>query len=75
MKHYIISNLLNDSTVFGTKNSNQVNDLLSGQYSADKNIRFKISVLRSNLCNSNAYIVVKGRTIVTGTNTAKRRNK
>ena len=75
MKHYIISNLLNNSTVFGTKNSNQVNDLLSGQYSADKNIRFKISVLRSNLCNSNAYIVVKGRTIVTGTNTAKRRNK
>ena len=75
MEHYIISKLLNDSTVFVTKNWNQVNDLLSGQYSADKNIRFKTLMLRSNLCNSNAYIVVKGRTIVTGTNNANRRNK
>ena len=54
MEHYVISKLLNDSTVskFVTKNWNQVNDLLSGQYSADKNISFKISMLRSNLCKA-----------------------
>ena len=77
MEHYIISKLLNNSTVskFVTKNWNQVNDLLSGQYSADKNINFKISMLRSNLCNSNAYIAVEGRTTVTGTDNANRRDK
>ena len=33
----------------------------SGQYSVNKNIRFKTSVLRSNLCDySDVYIVVKG---------------
>ena len=77
MEHYIISKLLNESTVLKlvTKNLNQVNDLLSGQYSADKNTSFKISMLRSNLCNSNANIVVKERTIVTGTDNSNRRNK
>ena len=47
----------------------EVNYLLGGQYSADKNIRFKTSMLRSDLCDYNdAYIVVKGRITVEGTN-------
>ena len=29
----------------------EVNDLSSGKYSGNKNIRFKISMLRSNLCD------------------------
>ena len=38
----------------------KVNDLSSGQYSRKKNIRFKISMLRSNLCHySEVYVVVK----------------
>ena len=38
-----------------------VNDLSSGQYSVNKNRRFKTSMLRSDLCYySGAYIVVKG---------------
>ena len=38
----------------------QLNDSSSGQYSVKKNIRFKVSVLRSNLCDySDAHIVVK----------------
>ena len=62
MEHYKISKLLDYSTVskFVTKKCVEVNDLSSGQYSV-KNIRFKTSMLRSDLCDySDAYIVVKG---------------
>ena len=41
-----------------------------------KNIRFKISMLRSDLCDySDAYIVVRGAMTVGGDNNAKTRNK
>ena len=44
--------------------------------SVDKNIGFKTSMLRSDLCNySNAYIVMKERISVSGTNNASKRNK
>ena len=40
----------------------QVNDLSSGQYSVSKNVRFKTSMLRSELSNySDAYIVMEER--------------
>ena len=44
MEHYKIPKLLNDSTVskFVTKKWIEVKDLSSGQYSGNKNIRFKI---------------------------------
>ena len=52
------------------------NDLSSGQYSDSKNIRFKTSILRSNLCDySDAHIVVKRRISVTDNENANRRNK
>ena len=39
----------------------EVKDLSNGQYSVNKNIRFKTSMVRLDLCNySDAYIVVKG---------------
>ena len=63
MEHYKISKLLNDSTVsiFVTKKWIKVNDLSSGQYSINKNKRYKTSMLNSYLCDySEAYIVVKG---------------
>ena len=63
MEPYKISSLLNDSTVsnFLTKKWVKVNDLSSGQYSDNKNIRFKTSMLRPDLCDYNhACIVVKG---------------
>ena len=78
MKHYKMSKLLNDSTLskFVTKKWIEVNDLSSGQYSVNKNITFKTSMLRSDLCDySDAYIVVKGIISVTGTNGANIRNK
>ena len=62
-EHYKISKLLINSTVskFSTKHWVEVNDLSSGQYSVNKNIRFKTSLLRWHLCGySDAYILVKG---------------
>ena len=63
MEHCKISKLSNNSTVskLVTKKWIEVNDLSSGQYSIDKSLRFKTSVLRSDLCDySDVYIVVKG---------------
>ena len=75
---YKISKLLGDSTVlkFVTKRWVEINDLSSGQYAAKKNVRFKNTVLASDLCDySDAYIVVKERTSVIGNNNANKRNK
>ena len=74
MEHYKIFELLNDSAVskFVTKKWIEVNELSSGQYSTDKYIRFKTSVLRPDLCDyNNAYIVVKERITVDGDNNDK----
>ena len=55
MELFKISKLLNNSTVseFVTKKWIEVNDLSGGQYSVNKNVRFKTSMLRSNLCDYN----------------------
>ena len=48
----------------------EVNDLSSGQYSVNKNIIIKTSLLRSDLCDySDVYIAVKERITVEGDNT------
>ena len=63
MEHCKISKLWRNSIVskFVTKKLVEVNDLSSGQYSANKNKRFKTSILRLNLCDySDPRIVVKG---------------
>ena len=75
MECYKKSKLLNDSTLskFLTNIWIEENDLSSGQYSADKNIRFKTSVLRLNLCDySDAYVAVKGGISVRGNNAEKK---
>ena len=42
----------------------EVNDLSSGQYSVNRTIRSKTSMLRSNVCHfSHAYFAVKGKII------------
>ena len=54
----------------------EANDFSSGQHFAGKNLRFENSMLRSNLCDySDAYIVIKGKIKVRGTNDAIKRNK
>ena len=53
----------------------EVNSLLNGKYSGNKNMRIKNPMLRSYLCDySDTYIVVKGRINVIGTNNANRIN-
>ena len=78
MEHHKISRLLNDLTVskFVTRKWIKVNDLSDGQYSVNKNIRFKTTMLRSNFCNySDVYIVVKGKITVKDNDNANRINK
>ena len=46
------------------------------KYKPSKQIRFKTSVLRSDLCDfSDAYIVVKGTITVTGESNSSRKNR
>ena len=74
LEPYKISKLLSDSTVskFVTKKWIKVNDLSSDQYSVNKNIRFKTSMLRLDLCiYGDEYIAVKGRITVKGDNADK----
>ena len=62
MEHCKISKLLRDSNVskYVTKKWIQVNDLSGDQYSVNKNLIFKISMLRSDLCDySDVYVVVQ----------------
>ena len=60
MKHYKIPEPLSNSSVskFVPKVRVEENDLLSDQYSVNENIRFKTSMLRSDLCDySDAYLL------------------
>ena len=69
MEHNKISRLLNDSTVskFLTRKWIDVNDLSGRQYSANKNVRFKTLMLRSDLrAYSDVYVVLKGTITVKG---------
>ena len=78
MEHHKISELIKDSTVskFVARKWIGVSDLSNGQYSTNKNIRFKSPMLRSDLCNySGAYIVVKRTITVEGTSANNRIDK
>ena len=73
MEYQKITNLLDnkipDDKVprFITKKCMEVHDQSGGTYNANKEIRFKTSTLRSDLCDfSDAYIVVKGIVTVAG---------
>ena len=71
MEYQKITNLLDDSlsktSKFRTKNCFEINDELRGTCNHDKQIRFKTIMLKSSLCDySDAYILVKGKTTITG---------
>ena len=64
MEYQKIANLLdntsNQLSRFRTRNWEEVNDESRGTYAGNK-IKFKTTILRSNLCNfSDAYILLKG---------------
>ena len=78
MEHYEIYKLLNVSNCIKIcyKKWIEVNDLSNGQYSVNKYVRFKTSMLRSDLCDySDAYIVVKETVNVEGNNANNREDK
>ena len=60
MEHYKISKLSNDSSLskFVEKKWIEVNDLSSGQFSVNKNLRFKTLMLRSDLMTIVIHILV-----------------
>ena len=66
----LLGNIFDKLPRFITKKWIEVSDQSGGAYNINKQIRFKTSVLRSDLCDYNdAYIVVKGS--VKGTVSAK----
>ena len=61
---------------FVTKKWIEVYDQSERNYSSNKEIRIKTSILRSDLCDfSDAYIVVEGDITLDGDNNANKRNK
>ena len=61
---------------FITKKWVEMYDQLEKNYSPNKEIRIKTSMLRSDLCDySDAYIVVKGDIILEGDNDANKQSK
>ena len=58
----------NQPSKFRTRNWVKTNDEIRGEYSPNKQIRFKAAMLRSSLCDySDAYILVKGNITVNNT--------
>ena len=75
MEYQKIANLLdsasNKPSKFRTRNCVEENYDVGGPYLPNKQIRFKIAMLRSSLCDySDAYIPVKGNITVNNTATA-----
>ena len=55
----------NQPTKFRTKNWAEINDESRGMYNKDNQIRFKISILKSSLCDYRDPYIVKGTITVT----------
>ena len=71
MEYQKISNLLdsasNQPSKFKTRNWVEINDESRGTYTSN-DIKFKTTMLRSNLCDyADAYILVKGNITIAGT--------
>ena len=65
------NNLSNQPSKFRTKTWVEINDESKESYSAGSGIRFKTTMLRSNLCDyADAYILVKGAITITGADDA-----
>ena len=71
MEYQKIANLTDDASnqpsKFRTKNWVEINDELRGTYNVNSQIKFKTTMLKSNLCDySDAYIFVKGKITIIG---------
>ena len=70
MEYQKIANMLNNESnkpsKFSTRNWDEINDESRGTYTGN-DIKFKTTMLRSNLCDyADAYIFVKGTITITG---------
>ena len=70
MEYQKIANMLENTSdnlsIFRTRNWIEINDESRGNY-ANSDIRFKTTMLRSNLCDyADSYILVKGTITITG---------
>ena len=62
----LLDNALNQPSKFRTKNWLEINDESRGTYTGNE-IKFKTTMLRSNLCDyADVYILVKGTIAITG---------
>ena len=62
----LLGNALNQPSKFRTRNWLEINDESRGTYTGNE-IKFKTTMLRSNLCDyAGAYILVKGTITITG---------
>ena len=71
MEYQKIANVLNNASnqpcKFRTRNWVEINNKSRGKYTGN-DIKFKTTMLRSNLCDyADAYILVKGTLTITGT--------
>ena len=55
----LLDNTANQSSKFKTKNWVEINDESWGTYNEDDQIRFKISMIRSNLCDYSGTLTVR----------------
>ena len=62
----LLGNTPNQLSKFRTKNWIEMDDQSRGAYNTNSDMRFKTTMLKSNLCDySNPYILVKGRITIT----------
>ena len=62
----LLDNTPNQLSKFKTKNWTEINDQSREVYNVNTDIRFKNTMLKSNLCDySDAYILVKERITIT----------
>ena len=62
-----LENASNQPSKFKTKNWVEINDESRGGYTTVSDIKFKMLMLRYNLCDyADAYILVKGTITITG---------
>ena len=72
---YLLDNTPNQPTQFRTKNWVEINDNSRGTCSTGSYFEFKISVIKSSLCDySDVYILVRGTMTVSNTGTAANPN-
>ena len=63
---YLLENATNHPSKFRTENWVEINDESRGTYTSN-DIKFKTTMLRSNLCDyADTYILVKGTITITG---------